>query len=135
MNDDKNAHEFSNDQIARRKLLALAAYVPPAILGIMVTGNNVAEAARIGSTINCPPVGMVTVSAGGNACCPCVSGSAKYNAAKCTKERCKLGHCASCKQMTWTKKKDCTKKLALCGGCTCTESPPGSGFWTLTGGC
>ncbi|MDX8403603.1 MAG: hypothetical protein R8K54_04255, partial [Mariprofundaceae bacterium] len=73
MNEEKRTEEFSNDQIARRKLLTMAAYVPPAILGVMIAGSKVAEAATpVGVTKACKGGGMITVSAGGNACCPCV---------------------------------------------------------------
>ncbi|MDX8404130.1 MAG: hypothetical protein R8K54_06960 [Mariprofundaceae bacterium] len=135
MSKENRTEEFSNDQIARRKLLTMAAYVPPAILGVMIAGNRVAEAGpKPGTTKNCKGGGMITVSAGGNACCPCVPGSKKYNLAKCNKKRCELGNCSACKQLVFGKKKDCTKKVARSGcACSCVETPAGSGFWRMTG--
>jgi len=130
MGKESKQQEFSNDQIARRKLLSMAAYVPPAILGVMIAGNKVAEAgAKLGQAKNCKGGGQIVVSAGGSACCPCVPGDPKYDPVKCDKERCKLGHCPSCANKIFKKKKDCTKKVAKTGcPCTCTKV---GGFWRM----
>lgn len=135
MNEENKTEEFSNDQIARRKLLTMAAYIPPAILGVMIAGSKVAEAGTpVGVTKGCGGGTFITVSAGGNACCPCVPGDPKYNLVKCLKTRCKLGDCPSCTQIVFAKQKDCTKKVATSGcACTCVETPAGSGFWRMTG--
>ena len=144
-----NTTSLSNDQIARRKLLQMAAYVPPAILGVMITGNKIAEAAQggIGSTQKCK-TGVITVSAGGSACCPCVPGDPKYNATTCNMERCQLGNCPSCGQLVFPSQGNCN---AVASGtpcpCTCTQmNVPGGGqvpggagaggggaWWTMTG--
>ncbi|MES0371043.1 MAG: hypothetical protein ABUK11_02085 [Mariprofundaceae bacterium] len=134
MNEEKNSPELSNDQIARRKLLTMAAYIPPAILGVMIAGNKIAEAGTTvpGSTKNCPG-GSIVVSAGGTACCPCVPGP-KYNANKCNEKRCKLGNCPACKKLVFTSSRKCNEKVAASGcACTCTETPAGSNFWLMTG--
>jgi len=130
MNKESKQQEFSNDQIARRKLLTLAAYVPPAILGVMIAGNKVAEAgATLGQTKKCGG-GQIIVSAGGNACCPCIPGDPKYNAVKCNETKCKLGNCAACKQLIFQSEGKCTAKMAV-AGCACTCAPvnaPGGGL-------
>jgi len=135
MNEESKQQELNNDQIARRKLLTMAAYVPPAILGVMIAGSKVTEAATpVGVTKNCKGGGMITVSAGGSACCPCVPGDPKYNIIKCNQAKCKLGNCPACGQLIFAKQKDCTKKVAKSGcACTCTETPVGSGFWRMSG--
>jgi len=128
----KNEHEaesFSNDQIARRKLLQLASYVPPAILGVMIAGTKVAEAAGgIGTTKKCK-TGTITVSAGGSACCPCVPGDPKYNPATCNQKKCQLGHCPSCGQQIYTSQGACKAAAAKTPcACTCTQlNAPGGG--------
>jgi len=109
------------DQAARRRLLKLAAYTPPAILGVMMTGSKVAEAAKPGGTINCGG-GPVVVSAGGSACCPCIPTDPKYNPTTCAWERCKLGNCGACPPGPYTSKKDCDTVAAACG-CVCTRQP------------
>jgi hypothetical protein len=137
MSKEKKTEEFSNDQIARRKLLSIAAYVPPAILGVMIAGNKVAEAAPqgIGSTINCQGGGMITISAGGSACCPCVPASNQYNPTRCTRERCEFGHCPSCGLMTFNSQGQCNSQNAKTPcACTCTQVGTGNNsFWQMTG--
>lgn len=46
MENEQKTESFSNDQIAiaRHKLLQIAVYVHPAILGVMIAGNQTAEA-------------------------------------------------------------------------------------------
>ena len=74
--------EHSPEQQARRHLLKLASYVPPAILGAMIVGGPRAAMAwgwgdddggkgGKGGKKNCGS-GHIVVSAGGTACCPCV---------------------------------------------------------------
>ncbi|RME83200.1 MAG: hypothetical protein D6771_06095 [Zetaproteobacteria bacterium] len=112
----------------RRRLLKGAAYVPPAMLGVMIAGAKVAEAAQVlpGQTKVCKGGGTITVSAGGNACCPCVPGNPKYNPNKCELARCKLGNCAACKRAIFKNLKQCQKKTARAGcACTCTQIAPG----------
>jgi hypothetical protein len=140
MNHQKNEpfsnDQLNNDQIARRKLLQVAAYVPPAILGVMIAGNKVAEAgqAGIGAAKKCKS-GIITVSAGGSACCPCVPGDPKYNPTTCSQKRCQLGHCPSCGQMVFKNKGQCTSaaKKTPCA-CTCVQVGAGkNSFWQMTG--
>ena len=98
------------DQV-RRKLLKAGAYVPPAILGIMLTSSD-ADAV----TINCGGA-LITVSATGNACCPCVT---NINSQKCRNEQCWLGNCVKCKKQGWGRKANCLKQAAACG-CVCKK--------------
>lgn len=136
MEKEHKAEPFSNDQIARRKLLQVAAYVPPAILGVMIAGNKVAEAAAggIGTAKKCK-TGTITVSAGGSACCPCVPGDPKYNLNTCNQKRCQLGNCPSCGQLVFANQGQCTStaKKSPCA-CTCVEVGKGkNSFWQMTG--
>lgn len=134
MGKEHKNESFNNDQIARRKLLQVAAYVPPAILGVMIAGNKVAEAAQggIGTAQKCK-TGTITVSAGGSACCPCVPGDPKYNPTTCNMKRCQLGHCPSCGTAIYSTQAQCNKaaKKTPCA-CTCTKVGGGS-FWQMTG--
>lgn len=95
---------------ARRRLLKVGVYVPPAILGVMIATR--AEAA----TVRCGRSGFITISAGGNACCPCVK---RPNSKKCKKAQCFLGNCAKCSPI-WAKKSDCLQQAAACG-CSCVK--------------
>ena len=131
MNKEPKQQEFSNDQIARRKLLGMVAYAPPAILGVMMASSNEASADSLGQSKKCKGGGSIIVSAGGNACCPCVPGDPKYNPDKCNKERCEFGNCASCKLLVFNKKSDCNKMVNK-SGCPCSCVKTG-GFWVMTG--
>ena len=113
------------EQAARRRLLKLAAYTPPAILGVMIVGSKVAEAARAvpGATVNCQN-GQIVVSAGGSACCPCIPGDRKYNPTKCAWKRCSFGTCSACPPGPYTSQKDCNTVAAACG-CNCVRSRAG----------
>lgn len=112
------------EQEARRRLLKMAAYVPPAILGVMIADTKVAEAGAVpGQTKNCQS-GQIVVSAGGSACCPCIPGDPKYNPTKCAWKRCELGSCADCPPGPYREKKDC-KKVANACGCTCVKTNSG----------
>ena len=77
---------MNHDKETRRKLLKMAVYVPPAILGVALSGT--AEGAE-----KCNGYGEIIVSANGNACCPCVENSASK---QCAKARCKLGNKSAC---------------------------------------
>jgi len=113
-----NEDSFNIEQEARRRLLKMAVYIPPAILGVMVSGNVAhAGGGGIGTTKKCGGGGTIIVSAGGNACCPCVSSDPNYNPIKCNQAKCKIGNCAACKTLIFAKKKDCLKKAATCGTC------------------
>ena len=107
----------------RRRLLRLGGYVPPAILGVMMA-PGLTEAAKPGQTKKCCGT-VIVISAGGNACCPCVPTcpngmpNPKYNPNKCFRERCEMGNCAACAQACWRRKKKC-KKESQKGGCACT---------------
>lgn len=95
---------------ARRRLLKLGVYVPPAILGVMIPTH--ANAA----TVKCGNLGLITISASGNACCPCVR---RPTDQACKDARCFLGNCAECRPR-WRRKNDCDKQAAACG-CTCVK--------------
>lgn len=134
MENEQKTEPFSNDQIARRKLLQIAAYVPPAILGVMIAGNQVAEAdSGVGTTKKCK-TGSITVSAGGSACCPCIPGDPKYNPTTCNMKRCQLGNCPSCGTIIYSNKGQCNSaaKKTPCA-CTCVQIGGGGGFWQMTG--
>ena len=112
-----------SESLGRRQLLKMAAYVPPAMLGVMIAGTKMAEAApRVGRTKHCGGGGMIVVSAGGNACCPCVPTSNQYNLNRCNLKRCQLGNCSSCSQVAFTSMRQCQQKIAQ-SGCACTCTP------------
>ena len=54
------------DLLARRRLLKAAVYVPPAILGVMVSGSTPAQSAVVGGI-------TVPISATSNVCGPCAN--------------------------------------------------------------
>ena len=101
--------EHSPEQQARRHLLKLASYVPPAILGAMILGQRIALAddggkggkGGKGSTKDCGN-GHIVVSAGGSACCPCVKSSPQYNPTTCNQQKCQLGDCSACGQLVFS---------------------------------
>jgi len=96
---------MNNEQQARRNLLKMATYVPPAILGVMIGGNKIAEAGTGGGgggAKKCAGGGTIVISANGNACCPCVK---NHNSKKCAKAKCKLGNTAFCKKTEGGKNK------------------------------
>lgn len=113
------------EQAARRRLLKMAAYVPPAILGVMIAGNKIAESAPlvVGATKNCRS-GQIVVSAGGSACCPCIPGDPKYNPTQCSWKRCQLGTCSACPPGPYTNQRDCTTVATACG-CNCVRTRSG----------
>jgi len=115
---------MNNEQQARRKLLKMATYVPPAILGVMIGGNKIAEAGAPilpGQPKVCKGGGTIIVSANGNACCPCVQGDPKYDPVKCAWKKCEFGNCPACRQLPPKNMKQCAKVAAACG-CTCTQA-------------
>lgn len=124
MHKDKQAETENSELHARRKLLKMAAYVPPAILGVMIAGNKPAMAGKPpipGSTKVCKGGGTIVISAGGTACCPCVPTDPKYDPYKCALKKCQLGNCAACPAV-FVKKKHCKIAAAACG-CTCVKDP------------
>jgi hypothetical protein len=100
-------------------MLKLVSYVPPAILGAMVLGPKVV-AAQAGSTENCGGGTVIVVSAAGQACCPCVPSSNKYNPDSCNLNRCQLGNCAACRLLVFNNQNTCQKTTVHCPSCTCT---------------
>lgn len=112
------------EQEARRRLLKLAAYAPPAILGVMIAGTKVAEAAVVPGQTKVCRSGNIVVSASGNACCPCVPGDPKYDPVKCAWSRCSLGSCGDCPPGPYTNSKDCAKVAQACG-CACQRTRVG----------
>ncbi len=121
-----DTQDNNTNQEARRRLLKMAAYIPPAMLGVMTTMGVSHAEGGLGGTKKCGGGGTIVISAGGNACCPCVPTSPKYNPNKCNKKRCKLGYCPACKLIVFKSMKKCKKKVAHAGGCcTCTKIKTG----------
>jgi len=129
MKEKKESEQLSKDDEARRRLLKMGVYAPPAILGVMLRPSEALAAKIPGQTLTCKGGGMIVVSAGGNACCPCVPTDPKYNPLKCAQERCGLGDCASCGNLVFTKNKKCTKKVAKSGCGVCVNT--GGGTWII----
>jgi len=124
MNKPTETTAMNNEQQARRKLLKMATYVPPAILGVMIGGNKIAEAGTpVGQAKTCKGGGAIIISANGNACCPCVPTDPKFDPVKCAWTKCKLGNCAACPPGPYTGAKQCGKVAAACG-CAC-KNPAG----------
>jgi GTP cyclohydrolase FolE2 len=103
---------------SRRALLKMAAYVPPAILGVMATGIPAAEAATQTCTVNGQQK-LITISANGTACCPCATNP---TSSTCYIARCELGNCAACRNAIWTaaggqKAEKLCKRSLRAGGC------------------
>jgi len=129
-------HEHSPEQQARRHLLKLAGYVPPAILGAMIAGGPRTAMAwgeggddGKGNKKNCGN-GHIVVSAGGTACCPCVPSSPYYNPTTCNYKKCQLGNCSSCRQLVFSNQGQCKQVTAACTSCNCTRVGHGhEQFW------
>jgi len=109
----------------RRKLLQTASYVPPAILGVLFTAQ-LSHAAKPGKTKKCKGGTVIVISAGGNACCPCVPGDPAYDPIKCQQKRCELGNCAACVGSVWPSVRKCQKEVGEggCTNCTCVPIDP-----------
>ncbi|MDX8395500.1 MAG: hypothetical protein R8K22_03700 [Mariprofundaceae bacterium] len=119
MSEPTKPSNMNNEQEARRKLLKMATYVPPAILGVMIAGNKIAEAGtNPGQNKVCDGGGTIIVSANGNACCPCVPGP-DFDANKCAWKKCKLGNCAACPPGPYNGGQ-CNKVASACA-CACTN--------------
>jgi len=78
---------------SRRIFLKKGKYIPPVILGVVTLGNHPLAAVPLNNNNNkklrkekCQS-GIIVISAGGNACCPCVPNDPKYNPKKCNQER------------------------------------------------
>jgi len=130
MNKPTETTPMNNEQQARRTLLKMATYVPPAILGVMIGGNKIAEAggAALGQPKVCGGGGTIIISANGNACCPCVPTDPKFDPVKCAWKKCKLGNCPACRQFPPKDAKQCAKVAAACG-CACSKGNK-NGVWT-----
>jgi len=115
-------HSLTAEQQNRRALLKMGAYVPPAMLGVMLSASKMAEAATIGSTQNCGGGTTIVISAHGTACCPCVPTSSKYNVNTCNMAKCQLGNCTACSQVAFTNASQCNKIVGP-SGCTCVCTP------------
>ncbi len=117
----------------RRKLLKAMVYAPPVILGSMVATPRTVMGA-IGQTKQCDLVAggivSIVISSGTNACCPCVSGSVKFDPVKCGREQCVKScgtNCTPAAIANIVAKNDCGKFCKSCGGipasmagaCTC----------------
>ena len=122
--------EHSPEQQARRHLLKLASYVPPAILGAMIAGGPRTAMAwdggdddgkgGKGGKKNCGS-GHIVVSAGGTACCPCVPSSPQYNPTYCNYKKCQMGNCRACGQLVFGNQGQCKMTTANCHSCNCTR--------------
>lgn len=130
MSKESDIKEQHSDLPGRRRLLKMVAYVPPAILGVMVMKPESSEGAQllpIGSLLSCtlPGGGIFNgrVSAAGNACCPCVTNPTGN---QCLAARCQLGNCPACNQLVANNPnaENCRKAATTCGGnvppCNCT---------------
>jgi len=115
---DSEQTEQTTEQTARRRLLKLAGYVPPALLGAMVL-NTPAMAAK-------PPPGKcksggLLISAPAGSCCPCLPIADKYNPKNCCKKHCLL--CDVYVQSQGYSPKSCKNVNNWCGfvpgGCNC----------------
>ena len=117
------------EQEARRHMLKLASYVPPAILGVMIAGPKLAMAA----TEHCGGGSVIVVSAGGQACCPCVPSSSQYDVNTCNLKRCELGNCTACRTLVFHNQNACKKATVNCASCTCMPIQTGgdkkASFW------
>lgn len=111
--------QISTEQQARRRLLKMGMYVPPAILGVMTIRPEAAEAA----TITCGGV-VYTVSACGVSCCPCAT---SFNSNSCKESNCDAGCCARCPKTynstVFATLAECEAAVAFntCG-CTCKKA-------------
>jgi len=114
--------EQTTEQRARRRLLKMAGYVPPALLGVMLL-NKPAIAAGA-------PPGMCSLSGGGGfvsapagSCCPCVPISTEYNPQKCCKNYCDPVQCEVYAASNGYGPRRCKKINGWCGtvpaGCNC----------------
>jgi len=140
----------SSEQLARRRLLKTAVYVPPAILGSMMVSPSIAEAV----VVTLPGGGTYTVSALTSTCVPCtktMNGTGTpADALNCLKDQCKNNcincdafvanaaewgktTCSKCEKVT---KNNCPTLPAACltalnqnGDACCTQATPG-GPWT-----
>lgn len=122
MNKQPESSSLNNEQQARRSLLKMATYVPPAILGVMISGNKIAEAAvPLGQPKVCGGGGTIIVSANGNACCPCVPTDPSFDPVTCAWKKCKLGNCPACRQFPPKNRGQCGKVATACG-CTCNKT-------------
>ncbi len=122
MNKPTETASMNNEQQARRKLLKMATYVPPAILGVMIGGNKIAEAGvPVGQAKVCKGGGTIIVSANGNACCPCVPSDPKFDPVKCAWKKCKIGNCSACRQFPPKNREQCAKVATACG-CACGKT-------------
>ncbi len=111
--------EQTTEQTARRRLLKLAGYVPPALLGAMILNSKPALAV--------PPAGKCAIGGGGfvsapaGSCCPCLPIATKYSPSKCCKDHCLL--CDVYVQGAGYSPNTCKKVNTWCGsvpgGCNC----------------
>ncbi|MFC1626291.1 hypothetical protein ACFL19_01170 [Pseudomonadota bacterium] len=114
-------NEQTTEQIARRRLLKMASYVPPALLGTMLL-NRPAIAAGT-------PPGMCSLGGGGfvsapaGSCCPCVPISTEYNAKTCCKNHCDPAGCDAYVVSNGYSGRSCKNVNNWCGttpaGCNC----------------
>ena len=119
MRDGDDEYTLVPEQQARRHLLKLAAYIPPAILGVMIAGPKVVLAVQAGETPHCDGGTGIVVSAAGQACWPWVPSSTPYNPDTCNLQRCQLGNCSACRLVVFHNQNTCRKTTANCGACTC----------------
>ncbi|MDQ6974723.1 MAG: hypothetical protein Q9M10_07535 [Mariprofundaceae bacterium] len=146
MSEEKSKVRLNTQQHIRRRLLTAAVYTPPAILGTMMVGPRHALGAwgqvktcNMNPTAGGVPVAPITltISSGASACCPCIPGSTKFNAAKCSKLQCvkscagNAAACAAAGGLANIKCKDfckegppgCTPPAGCKKPCKCTFNP------------
>jgi hypothetical protein len=102
-----------NIEQARRRLLKLGVYTPPAILGSMLAPVSASAATMVcnGTTY--------TISATTTACCPCVQ---NINSWQCRQAQCALGNCKACGNTNFFfSQQDCQNFASgpCANGCTC----------------
>ena len=89
--DNTEQTKKTTEQRARRRLLKVAGYVPPALLGAMLL-NRPAIAAAVPPG-QCSLGGGGFVSAPAGSCCPCVTISTEYNPRTCCRDTCNTTEC------------------------------------------
>ena len=110
----------TTEQIARRRLLKMASYVPPVLLGVALLNKPAIAAAP---ATKCPTQLGTFVSAPAGSCCPCVPIATKYNPQACCKNYCDPAACDVYVQASGYGARQCKNVTSWCGttpaGCNC----------------
>ena len=128
MSDTEQTTEQTTEQISRRRLLKMASYVPPALLGAMLMNRPaIAGGAPPGGQCSLPGGGTVSAPAG--SCCPCVPASNEYNAKTCCKNHCDPAACDAYVVSSGYSATTCKNVNNWCGaapaGCNCCLNKKG----------